>query len=358
MSLYIDKATRASASSARMRLRRFRKRCAIRTPQKIITDLSRACAISYLAGLAWFKGCVETPGYWKRMCAWMQAAQIVDALAQSSDRIDTSDLGEWADRMVASAGLFAGFVDLRNEPMWPPARRTREVWSNEIVGRLCLLKKRHEAAGRGIPGWNRVGKELKEAIGKWQRGALRFPGPLEGHRMPSDRVPDSVTEELERMWEKKLDYALRGLSSICLVFLASETVLELAREAVSVLPHEPSDSSFERLENASNVAARSRNVILAQEIGVAVIGMARKVESRQHVMRLLFIILTAAAAYEDRDRWGEWLDETLTSVARSLPAEPSDCLRAFHACLDQFGSVVPIDSWFHLRASAVASSGF
>ena len=304
------------------------------------------------------KGCVGTLGYWKRMCGWMQAAQIVEALAQSSDRIDTRVLGEWADRAVAATGLLAGFVDLRNEPMWPPTRQTREVWSNEIVGRLCLLKKRHEAAGRGIPGWNRVSMDLKEAIGKWQRGALSFPGPLEGHRMPSDRVPDSVTEELEGMWEGKPDYALRALSSICLVFFASETVLEVAREAVRGVPHDPSDSSIERLENASSVAARSRNVALAQAIGVAVIGMARKVESRQHVMRLLFIILTAAAAYEDRDQWGEWLDETLTSVARSLPAEPSDCLCAFHACLDQFGSVVPIDSWFHLRASVVASSGF
>ena len=226
-------------------------------------------------------------------------------------------------------------------------------------GALCLLKVRHEEAGRGIPGWDRASTELGEAIGKWERGALRLklPGPLEGHRIPVEWVPERVAEELQGMWSKDPDFALRGLSNICLGFVVSETVLEHAREAVGMLSHDVRDSSFERLENAGNVAARKRDVALAREIGAAAVGMAPKAHSREHVLRLLFIILTAAAAHEEHDTWVEWLDETLTSVARSLPDAPSDCLQAFRECLDQFNGVVAMDSWFHLRASAVASSG-
>ena len=81
-------------------------------------------------------GCAERPGYWKRMCAWMQAGQIVETIARSLAPIDTGAMREWADRNLAPAGLFAGFADLRKEPMWSPARRTQQVWSDEIVGRL------------------------------------------------------------------------------------------------------------------------------------------------------------------------------------------------------------------------------
>ena len=302
-------------------------------------------------------GCAERPGYWKRMCAWMQAGQIVEMLARSSAPIDTGAMREWAGRNLAPSGLFAGFADLRKEPMWSPARRTQEVWSDEIVGRLCLLKVRHEEAGRGIPGWDRASKELGEAIGKWERGALRLPGPLEGHRIPVEWIPQRVVEELQGMWTRDPDLALRGLSNICLGFVVSETVLEHAREAVSMLSHDLRDNSFERLENAGNVAARKRDVALARQIGAAAVRMAPKVQSREHVLRLLLIILTAAAAHEEHDAWVEWLDETLTSVARSLPDTPSDCLQEFRECLDQFNGVVAMDSWFHLRASAVASSG-
>ena len=303
-------------------------------------------------------GCAERPGYWKRMCAWMQAGKIVDTLTQSSTAIGTEAMGEWADRSLAPAGLFAWFAELRKEPMWSPAWRSRDIWKDEIVGRLCLLKVRHEKAGREIPGWHRTSTELGQAIGEWERGVLRRPGPLEGHRMPVIQVPQRVEEELQAMWGEDPDAALRGLSNICLGFVVTEAALGRAREAVRALPQEVRDTSFERLQNAGEVAARTRDIALGREIGRAAVGMAPRVESREHVLRLIFIILTAAAAHEEHDTWVEWLDETLTSVARTLPGAPSDCLQVFRECLDQCDRVVPIDSWFHLRASAVASSGY
>ena len=303
------------------------------------------------------RGCAERPGYWKRMCAWMQAGQIVDAVARSSTQINARTLGKWVDENVTSAGLFGGLVDLKEEPMWSPTRSTKAVWNDEIVGRLCLLKGRHEDAGREIPGWDGVSKELSEAISEWIKGASRFRGPLEGHRIPRESIPQRIADELDGMWGGNPEYALRVLSNICLGFVVPETVLDRAREAVSTLPHDVRDSNFERLENASNVAARTRSTALAREIGAVAVTMAPDIESREHVLKLLLIILIASAAHEEHDIWVEWLDQTLTSVARSLPEVPSDCLYVFRECLDQFSSFVAMDSWFHLRASSVASSG-
>ena len=304
-------------------------------------------------------GCAARPGYWKRMCAWMQAGQIVDALAQSSASIDTSALRRWIDCNVGAAGVFAGFVDLRNEPMLSPARRTWDVWKDEIAGRLCLLKGRHEEAGREIPGWDRMSKELGAAVCQWERGALRFPGPLEGHRIPAESVPQRLADELDAAWEENPDNALRGMVNISLHFRASGTALERTRaQVVDMRSREVDAGSLDRLECASYVAARSRDVALAREVGRAAVGMASKLANREHTLRLYFIILTAAAAHERYDNWGEWLDNTLTSVARCIPDTPSGSLRAFRECLDQVGSFVAMGSWFHLQASAVASSGF
>ena len=304
------------------------------------------------------EGCAVRPGYWKRMCAWMQAGRIVDALAGSAASIETKPLQEWVADNIASAGLFADFVDLRQEPMWQQGRASLDVWKDEIVGRLCILKARHEEAGREVPGWNNVSKELGEAIEEWQRGALSFPGPLEGHRRPLEVVPDRVARELESAWEENLDYALQGLADICLRFRVGETVLKRTRAAVSTLSHDVSGRSFERLEYSSMIAARTRDVTLARRVGDAAVAMAPNFSSREHVVRLLCIILTAAAAHEAQKLWVEWLDETLTRVAGRLPEAPGDCLHALREFLDTCSIVLPMDSWFQVRASAVASSGY
>ena len=304
------------------------------------------------------RGCAVRPGYWKRMSAWMQAGRIVDAFSGSAASIDTKGFHDWAAHIMEPAGLLAGFADLRAEPMWPPGRATLDVWKDEIVGRLCILRGRHDEAGREVPGWNSVSEELSEAIEEWKRGALSFPGPLEGHRRPLEDVPDRVARELESAWEENLDYALRGLGDICLRFKVAETVMERTRAAVSTLSHDVSARSFERLEYSSMIAARTRDVTLARRVGDAAVAMAPKFSSREHVVRLLCIILTAAAAHEARKLWVEWLDETLTRVAGRLPETPSDCLHALREFLDTCSIVLPMDSWFQVRASALASSGY
>ena len=303
------------------------------------------------------EGCAVRPGYWKRMCAWMQAGRIVDALAGSAASIETNPLHDWvADNMV-SAGLWADFVDLREEPWWQQGRATLDVWKDEIVGRVCILKSRHEDAGREFPGWDRVTKELSGRIGEWERGVLSIPGPLEGHRRPLDRVPERVARELELAWEENPDYALRGLANLCLRFGVAETVLERTRATVSKLSYDVSGRIFQRLEYSSMVAARTRDVTLARIVGDAAVRMAPRFSSRAHVVKILCIILTAAAAYEEREPWVKWLGDILTRVAGRLPEAPGECLHALREFLDTFNIVLPIDSWFQVRARSVASSG-
>ena len=303
------------------------------------------------------RGCGGRPGYWKRMCAWMQAGRIVDALSHSAAAVNTEVRKKWLERNMLQAGLFAGFADLREEPMWLLGRATLDVWKDEIVRRLWLLKGRHEEAGRSISGWSNLSKEIGEAIGEWQRGALGFRGPLEGHVRPSDCVPQRVARELESAWEASREDAMRGLASICFRFRVAEETLERARGVFRGFPHEVSEISFERLEYSSKIAAWCRDVALAGDVGDAAVAMAPMFSSREHVARLLCIILTAAAAHEEREKWVGWLGDTLTRVAESLPETPRECLHAVREYLDTLSIVLPMDSWFQLRASAVASAG-
>ena len=297
------------------------------------------------------------PGYWKRMCAWTQAGRIVDAIARSSASIDLTAFQEWVAAKLDFGGLFAGFADLREEPMWPASRVAWSVWRDEVVGRFGILKARHEKAGREISGWSSVNKEVADAIGEWERGRFAFPGPLEGHFRPSERVPEDVASDIEEAWDDDIDLALGGLANACFRFCLSGSTLERVRVSVARFPHEVSNDNFQRLECAGRIAATTRHVVLAKEVGRAAVGMASKCASREDVVRLLCIILTAAAAHEERRMWVEWLDETLTRVARELPGARGECLHVFRELLDTMSVVLPMDSWFQLRASAVASSG-
>ena len=346
---------------------RFRRFCeeAIEALSRVMlgddTGGFQACAASLsdfvLSRINVLRGCAGRPGYWKRMCAWMQAGRIVDSISRSSASIDLAAFQEWVADRLDFSGPFAGFADLREEPMWPPGRAAWSVWRDEIVGRFGLLKARHEKAGREIPGWSSVSKEVAEAIVEWERGRFSFPGPLEGHLRPSDRLPEHVASDLEAAWDDDLGLALRGLSNACFRFCVSESALERVRVAVGRLHREVSEDNFERLECSSTIAAATRDITLAGEVGDAAVGMAPKCASREHVVKLLCIILTAAAAHEERRMWVEWLDETLTRVARNLPEARGECLHVFRGLLDTMSIVLPMDSWFQLRASAVASSG-
>ncbi len=298
------------------------------------------------------------PGYWKRMCAWMQAGMIARALSRPSISIDPDSLEEWLRDNMTAAGDFAGLVDARDEPMLFASRITARVLKNEILGRLRLLRWRHESEGRQVPRSNDLDQALARATDSGEILVLEFPGPLEGHRRPTELIPQELSEKLEEADVHDPETCpLQPLVTVSQLFAVGEPELDHARKTVRELSHEVSESNLKCLASASIVAAANRDTILADDIADAAVRMAPQVTQGEEIHKLFQFILQAVAAHEAHDTWFQWIEERLTYIAIHLPSPPNNCLKVFQDHLDEIGKVLPIDSWFQVRARSIASSG-
>ena len=134
---------------------------------------------------------------------------------------------------------------------------------------------------------------------------------------------------------------------------ALQTVQKIAENNSDAEPHE----NLELLGLASIVAAANRDTMLADGIADAVVRVASSISEEKDIQIILWTMMQSAAAHETHDAWFKWLEERLTSIAIYLPPPPVECLRMFLDHLDEVERVLPIESWFHVRARLIASSG-
>ena len=308
------------------------------------------------------EGGAKYPGYWKRMSAWMQAGLVARTLIASSSSIDIDNIQEWTRGNMVLGGVYAGLLDARTEPMFFASRITpRALWS-EIVGRLHILRLRHEGQGRQVPRSEEIDSVLARSDNPEQTVLLGFPGPLEGHRRPAEPLPQDLSEGLGEAWagSSKL-FALQQLVTVSQLFALGESTLERAREVVKTIGENTGDTDQEEnlkcLELASVVAAATRDAMLADRIADAVIRLVPKISKVEEIATILQITLQAAAAFEAHDAWFNWLEERFTSIATNLPPPPNESLDVFLGHLGEIGLILPIESWFHIRARSVALAG-
>ena len=298
------------------------------------------------------------PGHWKRMCAWMQAGVVLRALSRSSVSIDSSSLEEWTHGNMTAAGHWARLVDARDEPLFWADPTSSDRLKKKILDRLRVLKLRHEKEGRQVPEAARINEALARATESGEIALSMCPGPLETHRRPEESIPPHVSQELERISSHATQVdLLRFLATVCQLCALGESELDRARKAVIGLSHEVNQANLESLSAASIVAAASRDVLLANNVADAVIRVASQVTEKKEVYDLFVILLQAAVAHETHDAWFQWLEDQLTNIATQLPGPPSECLRMFQDHLDEIATVLPVDSWFQVRARSITSSG-
>ena len=302
------------------------------------------------------EGGAKYPGYWKRMCACMHAGFVARALSEASASIDLPSLEEWTRSHMAAAGDVAGFVDARDEPMFFAVRTTTQFLNIEILGRLRRLKSRHEREGREVPRSGDIDLATSRARDAGIIPALDFPGPLEGHRRPTAPVPQPVLPGLEEASANDTEtFLLEGLVTASQLFALGEPELDRARNIVRGLPNEVNESNLKCLAAASVVAAANRDAMLADNIADAAARMAFGFSKGEDTHLLFQVMLQAATAHERHDTWFEWLEERLANISANLP--PNECLEVFQDHLWEISRVLPVKSWFHLRASSIASSG-
>ncbi len=302
------------------------------------------------------------PAYWKRMSAWMQAGLVARTLMAVSSSIDIDDLQQWTRKSMAMGGVYSEFVDAWKEPMFAASRMTPRALRSEIVGRLQILRSRHEGQGREVPRSEEIDRLLAPSNNPATTIVLGFPGPLEGHRRPSEPIPQELEKGIEdALAEDSTLFGLAQLATVSQMFALNERILDRVRDAVNTLAENVGSSdkqdSLKCLELASHIAASTRDVELADRIVDAVAAMGPTITTEEEIAIVLQLTLQAAAAQEAHDAWFKWLEERLKRIAALLPAPPSKSLTIFQRHLDEMGSILPVESWFHIAARSIALAG-
>ena len=150
------------------------------------------------------------------------------------------------------------------------------------------------------------------------------------------------------------------LVTISQLYLLSDRQLELARLAIERACDEVAEkdvkSVVQVLEQASYVAAASRNTCLCASIGDGVVKIAPLL-SEEDTQSIPRILLQAATAYQEERDWFSWLDEKMVEIVGQLPSHPDPSLRAFLGHLQEIEIILPTERWFHARAKSAALVG-
>ena len=306
------------------------------------------------------EGGATMPGYWKRMSAWMQAGLLIRALAKLCVP-DTSDffqrVQQWAQANLKVAGAYGVFLDAKREPMISASSMPQGL-RNEILGRLDILRLRHEAEGRNLPRTPKLQQLLDKAEESGRNPLWDFPGPLEGHSRPRQLVPAEFKQVLDATSNTGESALLESLVLHSQLFSLGAPELERARQTVRAVSPGSDRSSdthalLHHLELASVVAAASGDAVLSNEIADAAIRVSELTPSDE-VRRILAVLLQAAVVHQENDAWCNWLEEKLTEITARLPRESLDALLRY---LRELETILPANCWFHLRARTMALAG-
>lgn len=304
------------------------------------------------------EGGERRPPFWRRMCAWMQAGLL--ARMSLPLELDLAKLRRWAAEGATAAGALARLLDLRREPMFRAAEMSADAFRGEILGRLLLLRSRHEAAGRTMPNAD----ALDAAVERFSESGLAYglfaPGPLEGHRRPVRPPPDGAAEVMIATFDRRPTEtsAWLRLSHLSQLFAYDESLMGRARQTVRDLApgadQAERDDYHLRVEQAGLLAAARRDVPLAREIGATLVRHASSIGGDGETWPILVGLLLAGAAFEDEQAWSTWLDGQLVEVAARLPAGAA--VRRFAAHLQELRRALPAHLPVHARAAALCAA--
>jgi hypothetical protein len=299
--------------------------------------------------------------FWKRMGAWMHAGLLMQSTLHIQIKLEA--LREWVDSNRDMAGTYAQMIDLRREPMYRAGEISRSYLREEIIGRLVILRARHQAAGRSVPHSEDIDAAMTRLASKGSPLGWAMPGPLDGHRRPADQKGRALSETdvghvMEELSKDPYGAIWSKLAYFSQCFDLGEKILERACEAsartaldVELLEGE---NKLGRLFDICLVAAAHRNKDLARSIAAAALARAPRAVTGNAAMSILHILLLASAAFEHEDEWSSWIGEQLVGLAYNLPA--GEATRALREHLNEIKKVMPISIPVCSRAEAAASA--
>lgn len=305
------------------------------------------------------EGVPSRPGYWKQLCAWMQASFIAQQLATTLPPTENKKFEQWILNNRLIGGVYSELVNARKEPMMllndlasPGALRY------QISVRIHSLKIRHESEGRKIPIFDNIHNPVENIEYLDESITLNTLTLLEGNKRPLTPLPNNFIENIEQSLDneaKKHPLLSRVIASQ--FFSLPNTDLEYTSNVVKSITDEidvskQTESIAAVLEFACNIAVSNRDLDLAENIASVLTDICGNDCSELWISLILKFLLQSAAAIESHDQWFAWLEEKLSKIASQIPAD-SICIGLLDSHLIELEKILPVNSWFHGNARSI-----
>lgn len=281
---------------------------------KTLDNLNLFCSIAVfvdgeLARLQLFS---EMPPFYRRLASLAQSALIVKVGLEEGVAFDKVE--KWAAQQRGLYFFCQSFIDLREEPRWLPTYLTVEQFINELYGRVSNVSK--EA----------VQNEIVEHIQKELLSGARLkihsflPGPLEGNSTPA-AVPDEISDMLGKHIDGEASpESYRVLMNSAPFWKIDNEYLESAVSLLEKAQHKLAevndrDSVYQVLNGLSQVACMTRNPSLATSVMILSRLYRDYIDVDSDPENYLALGVVAAAAFEDKDQWSEYIGKWCTELA-------------------------------------------
>lgn len=259
------------------------------------------------------------PPYWKRMCAWMQAAFIARLSVEL--RLDVDSLSVAINESLDLGGEHANAVDLRREPMIEAGSMATLSLRRQIVGRLLSLAGRYPS----VAAVEFNAAEIKQACDRLIEGGAplcwRLPGPLDGHRRPEE-METALAEELAGKINEVADERLiSGLANSAQHLRLGVSLKESLRAAIMrESKREDLEKRLTSLCLLGTVAAVERDTSLAELAAERLSRCSGELAEWRAIWMAIETLLRAAAAIEDEVSSAAWLENRLFELASQIQA--------------------------------------
>ena len=308
----------------------------------------------------------QCPIYWKRMAAWMQAGFIFRMITDFSNTETLNDFQNWTKNLKSTAGTFSTLIDCRVEPIILANRVSSLSLRINVQSRLRQLLFRHVKVDDE---WQ-IGEDFEKILSQLEQKTdflEGFPSVFEGHCSPqvtlsAEQCSVMFREDYADLKKDDFDKLLRSLLTVSQQYKLGEDEQNLLESLIeylfTIVEKNSTNDNLMYLDFVSVIAVADRSVQVVEDIAKLLALISLKIEKHQ-VGWFLAVMLQTAAVFEDRDKWFNWLEETLANVAVQLPfsSNQNGVLSTFLQYLIELDNVLPISFWFHKRAKSIASAG-
>ncbi len=261
------------------------------------------------------------PPFYRKQAALSQASLVMRAF--SGSRVDRAETVRWAKELNWSQDFYIqGLVDLRSEPRWLPDFISGDQIRFDFLGRIRNAAAVNESKikspflrslllGAESPLWMAC---------EWPFAG--FPGPLEGALKPHGAVPHHVLDQVRDALGADIltSRSFAGLVNLSMAHPLPGELADLAAKALkrtryTVENLDEDGVVFSMISGLAVVASVTRSEELSEAVRVLARVLRRRKRFTPGATDEIRIALVAAAAFEEQEKWAEYVGDWLTELA-------------------------------------------